>query len=257
MASFGENLRRERELRGVSLRDMADATKISLRFLEALEKGRVDQLPGGLFPRAFVRQYAKFLGLDSEKIVAEFLFEHGESGLPERPAAPPRPSGLAVSRGLLLFLAVAVAGGVLTWKRLGAARDAEERATQAPVLPAVIKATDRVYPPPPSLGSPSVSIESRDGINLSLTAQADCWVLAEADGETVLNRVLASGETQTFEARGQIVLSVGNAGGLVLKVNDHPGVSLGRSGEVKRNIVINKESLPSFVKETDASPAGS
>lgn len=257
MASFGENLRRERELRGVSLRDMAEATKISLRFLDALEKGKVDQLPGGLFPRAFVRQYAKFLGLDAEKIVAEFLFEHGESGLPDRLSAPPPPRAFVVPRGFLLFLAVAVAGGVLTWKRLGVARDAEEQVHQAPALPAVIQPTDRVYPPPPSTASQSLSIESRDGINLSLTAQADCWVLAEADGETVLNRVLASGETQIFEARGQIVLSVGNAGGLVLKVNDHPGVSLGRSGEVKRNIVINKESLPSFVKDRDASPAGS
>jgi cytoskeletal protein RodZ len=241
MASFGENLRRERELRGVSLRDMAEGTKISLRFLDALEKGKVDQLPGGLFPRAFVRQYAKFLGLDAEKVVSEFLFEHGESGLPERPAAAPalRPPSLAVPGGLLLFLVVAAAGGVLTWKRMGAAREAAEPVTQAPVLPAVIRPTDRVYPPPPSiaappaaLGSQSVSIESRDGITLSLTAQADCWVLAEADGATVLNRVLASGETHSFEARGQIVLSVGNAGGLVLKVNDHPGVSLGRSGEV-------------------------
>ena len=257
MATFGENLRRERELRGVSLRDMAEATKISLRFLDALEKGKVEQLPGGLFPRAFVRQYARFLGLDSEKIVAEFLFEHGESGLPERVTAPPPSRSFAVPRGFLLFLAVAVAGGVLTWKRMGASREGEERVSPAEALPAVIQPTDRVYPPPSSLGSQSVSIESRDGINLSLTAQADCWVLAEADGETVLNRVLASGETQTFEARGQIVLSVGNAGGLVLKVNDHPGVSLGRSGEVKRNIVINKESLPSFVKDQDVSPAGS
>jgi hypothetical protein len=108
------------------------------------------------------------------------------------------------------------------------------------------------------LGAPAaVSIATRDGITLSLTAQADCWVLAEADGETVLNRVLASGESQTFEAHGQIVLSVGNAGGLVLKVNDRPGVTLGRSGEVKRNIVIDKQNLPSFVKGEDASPAGS
>ena len=63
MASFGENLRRERELRGVDLRDIADATKISVRFLQALEQDRVDVLPGGIFPRAFVRQYAKELGL--------------------------------------------------------------------------------------------------------------------------------------------------------------------------------------------------
>ncbi len=257
MASFGENLKRERELRGVSLRDMADATKIGLRFLDALEKGRVDQLPGGLFPRAFVRQYAKHLGLDAEKVVAEFLYEHGESGLPEKPP-PPRPSGPLVPRGFLLFLAVAVAGGFLTWKRMGTAKDAPTAAVPATSLPAVIQPTDRVYPPPPSLDAMSTPVTvTGAGITLSLTAQADCWVLAEADGQTVLNRVLSSGESQTFEAHGQIVLSVGNAGGLVLKVNDRPGVSLGRRGEVKRNIVINKESLPSFVKEKDASPAGS
>jgi cytoskeletal protein RodZ len=257
MASFGENLRRERELRGVSLRDMADATKISLRFLEALEKGRIDQVPGGLFARAFVRQYAKFLGLDAEKIVAEFLFEQGQSGLPEREPPPP-PARFGVPRGVLLFLAVALAGGVLTWKRLGTAREQEAALAPPTTSPAVIQPTDRVYPPPPSLGAPAaVAIATKDGITLSLTAQADCWVLAEADGETVLNRVLASGESQTFEAHGQIVLSVGNAGGLLLKVNDRPGVPLGRNGEVKRNIVIDKQSLPSFVKDKDASPAGS
>ena len=63
MASFGENLRRERELRGVDLHEMAEATKISIRFLQALEQDRVDVLPGGIFPRAFVRQYGKYLGL--------------------------------------------------------------------------------------------------------------------------------------------------------------------------------------------------
>ena len=49
---------------------------------------------------------------------------------------------------------------------------------------------------------------------LTCTAQADCWVEVHADGVQVMNRVLAEGETQTFEANGEIVLSVGNAGGL-------------------------------------------
>ena len=77
MASFGENLRRERELRGVDLHEMAEATKISIRFLQALEQDRVDVLPGGIFPRAFVRQYGKYLGLDPERLVAEFVFAYG------------------------------------------------------------------------------------------------------------------------------------------------------------------------------------
>ena len=77
MGSFAENLRRERELRNVALRDIAEATKISERFLKALEEDRIDLLPGGMFPRAFVRQYSRYLGLDGERLAAEFVYAHG------------------------------------------------------------------------------------------------------------------------------------------------------------------------------------
>ena|SRR5216683_58428 len=86
MASFGENLRRERELRGIDLREMADATKISIRFLQAIEQDRVDILPGGIFPRAFVRQYAKYLGLDADRLVAEFVYAHAGEPAPRKDA---------------------------------------------------------------------------------------------------------------------------------------------------------------------------
>ena len=87
MGSFGEKLRRERELRGVSLREIADGTRIGVRFLQALEEDRVEALPGGLFPRAFAKQYALFLGLDAERTVADFVEAHGELA-PERKPAP-------------------------------------------------------------------------------------------------------------------------------------------------------------------------
>jgi hypothetical protein len=61
--------------------------------------------------------------------------------------------------------------------------------------------------------------------------------------------VLSSGESQTVEAQGEIVLSVGNAGGLSFRVNDKPGVPLGKSGEVKKNIVITRQNLPSLVEQ--------
>ena len=83
MGGFGEKLSRERELRGVSLREIAEGTKISIRFLQALEEDRIEALPGGLFPRAFVKQYALFLGLDADRAVADFVAAHGELA-PER-----------------------------------------------------------------------------------------------------------------------------------------------------------------------------
>jgi hypothetical protein len=87
----------------------------------------------------------------------------------------------------------------------------------------------------------------RQNLTLTLSARENCWVAAQVDGQPVLNRVLNEGETATIEAVGEIVLSVGNAGGLSFRVNDRPGVSLGRAGEVKRNIVITRKSLPALV----------
>lgn len=72
MGSFGENLRREREMRGVTLEEMAESTKISTRLLRALEQEHFSDLPGGVFTRSFIRHYADYLGLDSEHVLAEY-----------------------------------------------------------------------------------------------------------------------------------------------------------------------------------------
>jgi cytoskeletal protein RodZ len=70
---FGAMLRDARERQGLSLRGIADATKISVRALESLERNDISQLPGGIFSRAFVRAYALEVGLDPEQTIAEFI----------------------------------------------------------------------------------------------------------------------------------------------------------------------------------------
>ena len=72
MASFGESLRREREMRGVSLEEISATTKINIRFLQALEAEDFAKLPGGIFTRSFLRAYAGYLGLDTERILVEY-----------------------------------------------------------------------------------------------------------------------------------------------------------------------------------------
>src|ERR671922_917389 len=107
MASFGDNLRRERELRGVELREVAEATKISIRFLQALENDRIDVLPGGIFPRAFVRQYASYLGLDPDRMVAEFVYAYGDhAGAGGLGSATPAPRRRRSRRAQLIVAAV-------------------------------------------------------------------------------------------------------------------------------------------------------
>ena len=79
--SFGEELRRERELRQISLREVSESTKISLRHLEALERNEFQGLPGGVFNRGFVRAYAQFIGVDPDAMVNAYLLqEQAHSG---------------------------------------------------------------------------------------------------------------------------------------------------------------------------------
>ncbi len=70
---FGMKMRRLREERGVSLRQIADVTRISVSVLEALERNDISRLPGGIYGRAFVRSYATEVGLDPEQAVRDFL----------------------------------------------------------------------------------------------------------------------------------------------------------------------------------------
>src|SRR5215213_1215864 len=85
LASFGEELRREREIRGISLKEIADATKISKRFLEAIERNDHRTLPAPVFTRGFVREYARYVGLNSEDMVSRYNFAAASDDRIEKP----------------------------------------------------------------------------------------------------------------------------------------------------------------------------
>jgi cytoskeleton protein RodZ len=87
--SLGANLKRERELRGISLEEISKATKISRRLLESLETDRFDSLPGGIFRKSFLRSYAKYLGMNEEQVLHEYTlaFESTPPNPDERPPA--------------------------------------------------------------------------------------------------------------------------------------------------------------------------
>jgi cytoskeleton protein RodZ len=73
VSGFGDYLKREREMRGVPLDEISAATRISIRFLQAIENEELSKLPGGIFTRSFVRTYARYLGLDEEQVLSDCL----------------------------------------------------------------------------------------------------------------------------------------------------------------------------------------
>jgi hypothetical protein len=98
MGSFGDRLKKEREQRGISLDDISLTTKIGTRLLRALEEEKFDQLPGGIFNKGFVRAYARYVGLDEDQAVADYMIAIGANlQRPEQavaiapPPVPPPP----------------------------------------------------------------------------------------------------------------------------------------------------------------------
>ena len=83
MTSIGETLRRERQKRNLQLDQVSRELKISTRFLEAIEEEQFDRLPGGVFAKSFVRQYARMLDLDEEEAAAEVQRTLAPSSLPQ------------------------------------------------------------------------------------------------------------------------------------------------------------------------------
>jgi cytoskeleton protein RodZ len=125
LASFGAKLRQEREQRKISLDDISRSTKIGTRLLRALEEEHLDQLPGGIFNKGFIRAYARALGMDEEEIVADYVaatttrLPVGKSGNPEETIAglrvPESKKDSDLPWGTLALLLLAVALGLAFW----------------------------------------------------------------------------------------------------------------------------------------------
>ncbi len=218
--TFGAWLRRERELRKVNLRDISDATNISIHYLEALEENRFDILPAPIFARGFLRQYSRYVGLDPDEVLNSYLTAHGEAASEEELSAPPRQQRRDWVSGLLLALLVAallaaVAVLALYLERRG------DRAEPAAALPPI------AAPPPPeplpaaAATHPAV-LDPPPPLVVTLDFQGECWVEATVDEERPLSQLHVQGESLRLEAQQRVLLALGDPAAVRIEVNGEP-----------------------------------
>lgn len=269
MSEFGAQLKQARESRGISLRQIATSTKISTVALEALERGDLSKLPGGIFSRAFVRAYAIEVGLDPDEIVSQFLVELGvhESQMGDDEIHPEvtaddrafleqqRRAALWLRIGIGVFVLLIIAA-VMWWRMSPGA--SQDEASTAPQAEATAPAPDVTQVDnTPATSGPAVSDEftptaavaaSTSPVWIELTTTDSCWVQVTTDGRVGAGRVFAAGERQRVEAQREIVLQVGNAGVVTWTVNGRPGRSLGAVGVV-RTVTISPATASEFYQQ--------
>jgi cytoskeletal protein RodZ len=253
--SFGEELRRERVVREISLEEISAATKISMRQLQALEASDVSKLPASTFTRGFIRAYAKHLGIDPEEKVNAYLADLAGSSHDAPPEKRARPRS-RFWRGRRATAGTIVGGvtGLLLF--LGLIANPERRplpprdhAVPRPV-PATLKNVTLSSEPTPAIhieSAPPAPVQSApeqpasaagSGVSLMLEFDGDSWTRLEADGHTVLSGLVRGGETRRFEARGGFRLTLGNAGAVRVTVDGRPLDRLGAAGQVVRDLAL-------------------
>ncbi len=241
METFSEQLKKQREERKIRLSDVAVQTRISMKFLEAIERGNFEILPE-TYIRAFIRDYAKAIGLDPDETIKRFD-EHVESvkaasdekNEEARANSAGRQINLSTTQKIGLGAAGIVILAILSYlafspeKKASVTRiDYGYENTQA----AHQKRFDSAY---------SAAKAQADSSRLVLDAVDSVWVNLVIDDGRTYDLLMKPGTKAAFWGKKQFDMTIGNAGGLLISLNGHQYPPFGKSGAVIRNLTILKD----------------
>jgi cytoskeleton protein RodZ len=282
LPSFGQKLKLEREKRNITLEQISVSTKIGIRMLQALEEDKFNQLPGGIFNKGFVRAYSRFLGLDEDQTIADYLQASGDA-LPastETPSrgedsrenaahedatrenkdhkdkdkvsrleasadAPPRQVPWGMFAGALLIVALALS--FWSHRRREHTRQAARPtpATVATQVSGQVSGSDLpITSSPAGVPAPSTAPKTSHDLAASPTAtpgeftvviqaREESWSTITADGKTVSSELLPAGSERVVRGRKEIIVRIGNAGGVDFRFNEKKVNVGGDYGEVR------------------------
>lgn len=249
----GYTLRQERERQNLSIEDIEQGTSIRALYIEAIENGEYNKLPGTVYTKGFIKNYAKFLGLDADDMVKKFMEDVAELSGANQPIVEEnaeqtsekksesktvkqdkKPLGYSIqesnrpSSGLLIIAAVvliAVLAGT-AWSWLSNS-DGDVAKVDTPV--------EQTQPATPeeTADNPEPVAESNpvpaDSVQVQARFNDRCWALVTIDGAVVYEGVLDGGQTLSWEGKENINVRLGNAGAVEFFQN---GKSLGVLGGV-------------------------
>ena len=239
---IGAVLREARQEQGRELSDAAAAISMRVTQLEALEEDRWEQFGGDVYAKGFLKSYAVWLGLDPEPLLERYrrYVQHDAMDPLALTAGPVTNEGRSeVPAWLLRFGAalgvIALALGLvnLVQSRTPAPADVDgdtPAAAPDPVeSPSPTEETDAEPTPEPS-PSPSPTY---DGVELTLAFEGASWVSVTVDGQPRQEGLFEEGDVLDLQAEQDIVVRLGNAGGVRALLNGQSYGPFGQPGDVR------------------------
>jgi cytoskeletal protein RodZ len=279
MPTLGEELKRRREERGVTLNDISEATRIGTRFLKAIETDNFSILPGGIYTRNFIRSFAEQVGMSEDEAIALYHQQvSGQSADPGAQAASqkraPQPvefpsrraepityrqgpsrtnwATVIIGIGIALFLALIILAVV---KKMEQGPDQSQTAggetgpaVETPQQPAAPSQPDDSNKQAASTTPPNPEAPPSDTLRVRLEATGgDSYVRYEADDAKPIALILKQGQSQEIPpAQNQVKLIYGNRLALKLTINDREAKFPENAPKFSGQIVISRETLDSY-----------
>ena len=246
---IGDLLRRERERQNLSIKDIEKATSIRALYIDAIEKGEYKTLPGEVYAKGFVRNYANYLKLNANEIVSGFNEEmHPQEELQDAAGSSsaeearqeqaaernreeyrgPKITSLESypmekkSHGVRNALMVAAAVFVVAFAALIAFGGDEEPSAPAPRAKTQQGQKQTEAAPKPAA----------DGVEMKLSFTDRCWTEVVVDGKTEFEGTAEKGKVLTLKGKDKVHITAGNAGALNYSLNGKDMGAIGQKGEV-------------------------
>jgi cytoskeleton protein RodZ len=221
-------LKMAREAKGLSCRQLAEITKLSVRTIESLEDNCISALPDGIYRRSIVKAVAREVGLNPDELLREFMAAH-PNDLPLPVSATvvlsPEPS-----RPLQRI--VAVAGAILPLLAGMAYFGWPSTAGEAPAQVESVVAPARRAEVLPAGGFSEASLALPRPVVVTLTISSRCELRIVVDGREILARVVEQGETLPIELGEELWLLGDNASAVQFSINGQAGRPLGAPGDM-------------------------
>lgn len=238
---IGSSLKEAREARNLSLEEVEEETKIRRKYLQALEKEQYDLLPGQVYARAFLKNYARFLNLDVAEVMESFDYtparemtqtqdNQKDIGVEPKTYQSQKPRYWLYLATLVIVLGLTISV-YYTARGIGLNRPDREdfRTGEQSQVPASDQSNPSIGQQPPA----QAPTTSQEGVRLTLSVTKNtCWMRVIVDGTPAFQGEVSAGQTQEYTGSEKISFRLGNAGVVLVKLNGQDLGFLGEEGTV-------------------------